>query len=423
MKNLRRIVGLFCLVTAFNCSDSDAEVTNDSNEASNPNITEASLRIISIKDVENKGNSTDISINYSLDRVDVSTIKELRLFFSRNADLSIEELLQVPTSNYNITEASSAISKTLDENITDISGNPIAENQEYWTYLIGIYKDENSTPLVSDSKLINLKNEILVTTPILSGEFRAGEDIAIASDGTLYINEGLQGTRLFKVTTNGKSSVLSTGLNNPVGIALDDNGNIYSSNFNSHVINKTTPTGETSDYINDNRLFGGGGLAFDTDGNLYNTFYATSNIYKVNANSLEVVTNSTLFRGPVGVAYDKEREKLFVSSFDSGKIFHISEDGTVNEIADTDLTIGHLAYANDHFYITGWNEHKVYKVDLDGTIVARIGSGNNQQKDGTAQDASFAQPNGIEATQDGSYVYVTQQGNGKLRKIIMKREN
>ncbi len=422
MKNLRLAAGLFCLITAINCSDSDSDATTDPNEILNPNTTEPSLRIINIEDVENKGNSTDISINYSISGVDLSTIKELRLLFSDNANLSIEELLQVPPSNYNITETSNAVSKTLGENLTDIEGNLIVENQEYWTYLMGIYNDEINEPLlVSESKLINLKNEILVTTPILTGEFRAGEDIVIASDGTLYINEGLQGTRLFKVTPNGNSSVLSNELNNPVGIALDDDENVYSSNFNSRVINKTTPTGVTTEYVNDSRLFGGGGLAFDNDGNLYNTFYATSNVYKINANSIEVVANSTLFKGPVGVVYDKEREKLFVSSFDTGKIFCVAQNGTVTEIADTDLTIGHLSYANNHFYATGWNENKVYKIALDGTIVERIGTGTNQQKDGSALEASFAQPNGIEPTQDGSYVYVTQQGNGKLRKIIMKR--
>lgn len=417
MKKSSIIVGLISLALFTNCSSNDAEV-----EKVTKSPALAKLKLSAVTDIENKGNGADISINYSVTGVDLSAIKELRLFASTATDFTIEDLLQVPASNYHTITELNAQKDIDDASLNDTKGNPIVENQNYTISLLAIYKDEAAAPTLSNSKLLTLKNEIVVTTLKLPSNFLASEDIAIASNGTLYINEGFQGSKLYKITPDGTSSVLSNALNGSVGIALDSDENIYASNFNSRIINKITPDGTVTDYINDNRLVGGGGVTFDNDGNLYNTFYATRDIYKINSDTIEVVASSTVFNGPVGMTYDKEREKLFVASFDTGEIFYVAEDGTVTEIVDTDLTIGHLSYASNHFYATGWNQHKVYKIALDGEIVERIGSGNNQQKDGTVQEASFSQPNGIEATPDGSYIYVSQ-GNGKVRKIIMQRDN
>jgi DNA-binding beta-propeller fold protein YncE len=207
-----------------------------------------------------------------------------------------------------------------------------------------------------------------------------------------------------------------------VGIALDTEGKIYSSNFNNTTIKKTTPVGVTSNLVTNNLLTGGGGLAFDNDGNLFNTFFSSATLYKITNGVVTEFTTSNLFNGPVGLTYDKVRGELYVASFNSGKILNVAVDGTVTEVADTPATIGHLAYANDHFYVTGWNEHKVYKVSLTGAIVETIGRGTNADLDGPAASAQFSQPNGIAVSPDGRYVFVSQ-GNGKLRKIIMARDN
>ena len=418
MKNLTLITVFFCFLLFINCS---SERSDDTSETKTP--AAALLKLNVVTDTENNGNSADVLINYNLSGADMSTIKEVRLYFSTQSDIETESLLQVPASNYSLIPVSSALDKTMDANLKDTDGNPVAEGENYTAVLLAIYKDGTIDPLISNSKSITLNNEIFVTSMALSPGFLVSEDIAITSNGTLYINEGFQGNRLYKVTPDGRSSLFSDAMRGPVGIALDSDENVYTSNFNTTIIKKITPDGAVTDYITNDKLVGGGGLAFDNEGNLFNTFYATKSIFKMNnSGNLETVVTSNTFNGPVGVTYDKTRGKLFVASFDTGKIFYVADNGDVTEIADTDLTIGHLSYANDHFYATGWNQHKVYKIDLEGNIVNRIGSGSNQQLDGNESTAAFSQPNGVEATPDGKYVYVSQ-GNGNLRKIIMPRTN
>ncbi|MGL1885619.1 MAG: hypothetical protein OCD76_03815 [Reichenbachiella sp.] len=375
-----------------------------------------------VSDIENLNNSADIYLRYAIGG-DINTIDELRLLFSKSI-LSPEEALQIERNNYQRLTISQSLQTSLDENLTDTEGDMIEEGTSYQTYLLGVFQNDKIAPILSEVSTITLNNEILVTTPVLTGSFNASEDIVIGSDGTLYANGGgVSEKNLYKVTPEGVSTVLSNTQNGAVGITLDEDGNIYSSNYNSRVIQKVTPSGQASDFVSNSLLIGGGGLAFDNDGNLFNTFWAETTLFRIVDQVVEPFTTSAAFNGPVGVTYDKESEKLFVASFNSGKIFHIStDDGSVTEVADTPASIGHITYANGYFYVSGWNEHQVFQVSLDGQTIVTIGSGVSSHIDGTASTAGFVSPNGIEATSDGKHVYVTQ-GNGRLRKIIMARED
>lgn len=423
MKKLNVFTVFLTLVFFCSCSGDDSD-PKDPKDPVDPTQAGITFGEITAKDYENMGHSGDILLSYTIPDGDISKIEELRFFVSTSSGITVNSLLQVSESNYRLTPISASVSTKLDANLNDIDGNLIVEGADYTVYILAVLNDDSQEPTLSNPISLRLNNEIVVTTPKLTGSFNASEDIVITSDGTLYANEGFEGSGLYKVTPEGASSVVSSAMQGPVGIALDNDENVYTSNFGGTVIKKITPSGVVSDFVTDSRLAGGGGLAFDNDGNLFNTFYSSSTVYRVSpAGDVENFATSNVFNGPVGVAYDRARGNLFVASFDTGKIFNVSDDGSVTEVADTDLSIGHLSYANDHFYITGWNEHKVYKVSLTGEVVAEIGSGSNAQNDGTVLEAAFTQPNGIEATTDGRYVYVTQGGNGGLRKIVMPREN
>jgi hypothetical protein len=70
------------------------------------------------------------------------------------------------------------------------------------------------------------------------------------------------------------------------------------------------------------------------------------------------------------------------------------------------------------FYATGFNEHKVFVVSMDGEILATIGNGNPATVDGTSSQSSFFNPNGIAVSKDGKYLFISQ-GDGALRKIVL----
>lgn len=397
----------------FSCSGNDGGTETPSGEFTLSNFE--------LSDTENQGNGSDIVLNYSITS-DLSVLKELRLFVSKTT-LSQDQATQVSGSGYKTLPATASQELTLDADLKDTDGNLISEATSYQVYLLGVFQNTEIASILSGAVSFTLKNETLVTSMELTGPFNAMEDIAMAGDGTLYVNGGgTSPNNLYKVTPEGVSSILSNELSGAVGIDLDSEGNIYSSNFNNTTIKMTTPAGVTTNLVTDNRLTGGGGLAFDNDGNLFNTFFSSATLYNITDGVVNEFITSNQFNGPVGMTYDKARGELYVASFNSGKIFNVSAAGTVTEVADSPATIGHLAYANDHFYVTGWNEHKVYKVSRTGEIVETIGRGTNADLDGPSASAQFSQPNGIAVSPDGRYVFVSQ-GNGRLRKIIMARDN
>lgn len=411
MKKLNKVTLIITLLLSFNFLGKNYTVKATKNLAT-------SIEIVTSLDYENLGNSADIEINYNILK-DITTIKEVRLFISTSSEMTANHLLKV--SNYQLMPVSESVKTMLTANLNDTNGNLVTEGKSYTIYLLGIIKGQKKV-ILSNPKLITLTNKTVVTTPKITGEYKAQEDLVITKDGTLYVNEGHKGTKLFKITPDGKSSVLSNAMEGPVGITLDKDENIYTSSYGNTVIKKTTPLGVVSNYATDARLKGGGGLVFDVDGNLFNTYYGTTSLFKITHKNVENLVSSSSFNGPVGITYNKEQNKLYVGSFKSGKIFLVSNTGNITEIVDTDLSIGHLSYANNYIYATGWEEHKVYKISLGGKIISKIGTGNNVHIDGFIKEASFTQPNGIEATEDGKYIYITQ-GNGKLRKIILAREN
>ncbi|MFY0624982.1 MAG: hypothetical protein JXR07_01725 [Reichenbachiella sp.] len=401
------------LISLLNsCSQSDNEIPETT-----PSFTFSTLAFY---DRENQNNSGDILLKYVLTS-DIAPIDEMRLIVS-TSQLTLEDALNLSSESYSVIEKLDSRDSHLSSDLEDLDGNPIIEEVDYQVYILGIFQNSEFSPVLTPAQTITLKNEVVVVTPTITGEYNAMEDLVIANDGTLYINGGGFGatTQLFKITTEGRSTVISNGLNGAVGIALDAEGNVYSSNFNNTTINKITPDGQTSAFITDNLLVGGGGLAFDQSGNLFNAFAAVQKVFRISNGNVEEFSSSTLIHSPIGLTFGSSDSDLYVSSFTTGQIFHINEQGEPTLITDTPVSIGHMAYSNDHLFVTGWNEHQVLKVSLDGTIIATYGTGTAGDLDGTIDQATFNQPNGIDVTPDGKHVFVSQ-GSLILRKIILDR--
>jgi len=77
-----------------------------------------------------------------------------------------------------------------------------------------------------------------------------------------------------------------------------------------------------------------------------------------------------------------------------------------------------IATDGAYFYVTDSGSHKIRKIEIATGVVATLaGSGSQGSADGTAAVASFYYPSSI-AT-DGTYLYVTDAGNNKIRKIVI----
>lgn len=369
-----------------------------------------------VQDVGNDNSSSDLQIAFRLDN-SLVPISSHKIVFAKAAKNLTPVEAKALTGNRSIDfEIKSRIDLNLDQGIADSDGDLLTEGLDYKAYIF--FENATDNEMIA-STTFSILNQTVVLTLASVG---ADEDISLDSEGNLYVNGGsVSKKNVFKITPKGAVTPFMTSADYPVGSTFDKDGNFYVSNFESTNIYKIDNNNQLSTYITDGRFTGGGGLLVTNDGTLYNTFFSQKKISKITPDkAVSELLSSNKLSGPIGMTYDQEKEIAYVANWNDGKIFRIESDNTLSLVADTPASIGHISYANGHFYITGGMQNKVYQINETGNLVEEIGTGANASVDGTSATASFAGTNGIEATPDGKIVYVTD-GGSKIRKIIMKR--
>ncbi|MCG8436222.1 MAG: redoxin domain-containing protein [Gammaproteobacteria bacterium] len=116
-----------------------------------------------------------------------------------------------------------------------------------------------------------------------------------------------------------------------------------------------------------------------------------------------------------------------IAEFDElGKISRKSLGFTVDyaDAADTFLRFPGKILADGktkRLYIADSNHHRIVVSNFDGEVLQIIGSGEPGLKDGSYEEASFKQPQGL--TLDGNgYLYVADTENHALRRIDLEKE-
>jgi len=206
--------------------------------------------------------------------------------------------------------------------------------------------------------------------------------------------------------------------NAPQGIAIDKNGNLYVADTNNHIIRKITPGGSISTIAGQPGIGGfsgdGGnataallnnpvGLALDNDGNLYVADTNNHRIRRIDlstgkittvAGSANLPTNSATAAG-IGDNGDATNAMLFFP---------------------TDVAVD----AAGNLYIADTQNHRVRKVFADtGIIITIAGDGYR----GTAANGSVATegrlsaPKGIAVDGNGN-VYVSDTENNIVKKLV-----
>ena len=106
-----------------------------------------------------------------------------------------------------------------------------------------------------------------VTTITLGTSINA-DGMAFEADGKLLITSAFDGTTIARVNVETGNVITAVrGINGPIAVAVDAQGNIYNSNWTGNTISRTTPDNITTDWVTiGNR---GDGLAFDDNGDLW----------------------------------------------------------------------------------------------------------------------------------------------------------
>ncbi len=189
---------------------------------------------------------------------------------------------------------------------------------------------------------------------------------ALASDSSGDVFMSLFGGDIYKRSVSGTESLFA-GVSGG-GLAIDSNGNLFSAATNIYEI---TPNGEVSTFVTgnfDDSTVYQAGLAFNSLGDLFSADSTYGNIYKFSAGGTRTVFATGFL--PWALAFDAEGD-LFASQYNGGLIYRIQADGQrslFTTIVDPDgVAIGGLAFDSlGNLFVADGSGGKVYEVAPDG---------------------------------------------------------
>lgn len=243
----------------------------------------------------------------------------------------------------------------------------------------------------------------------------------------------------------------------PEGVAVDQNLNVYIADLNNNAVRKITPSGVVSTlagssyllapkavvvnadgslvYANDsgnNRivkitsagavtvLYSGftdevDGIAVDSNGNVYVAHFGHGTVDKITPSG--VLSSFYTSNAPGAVAVDAQ-DNVYVVSANDTSLIKITPQGQGTVITNAlNHPTGVVIAADGDAYVTEAANNVIKKVTADGTTTTWMGSpGSAGATNGTAQSAKFNAPAGIAVDRQGTF-YVADSGNDVIRKI------
>lgn len=255
----------------------------------------------------------------------------------------------------------------------------------------------------------------------------------------------------------------------PVGLVIDPIGNLYVADSGNSRIRKITPLGEVSTYAGSGgdsihpadfvdgpallAILGGPlGLTLDDLGNLYVAATNNSLIRKISpagqattiAGVLSIDSSAyapcstggscATFRGPGSIARDKSGN-LYVADTLNQTIRKVTPAGEVSTLAGSgvqgfadgagasaqfDSPFGLVVDSKGNLYISDQNNSVIRKITQDGnvsTVAGQAGVSGNTQ--GPGAQATFHLPSGLAIDKDDT-LYVADYSNHSVRKLVLK---
>lgn len=277
--------------------------------------------------------------------------------------------------------------------------------------------------------------------------------VAVAGDsvGNLYVL--CEQTReVIKLTPDGKTvSFVPFFLDNPTGLLVDPNDNLFISDRTARFIRKVSPKGEVSVVAGQGYVFGlidatgtaarfqtADGIATDALGNVYVADSTNGRIRKITPLG-EVSTlagggvypgdalgdgagAAASFNGPntvaidgVGNVYVLENSRLLRNTVTIRKVSPLGVVTTLPRQFDSSVSFAADAVGNLYFTY----QNSVLKMSTDGaSLITLAGDSSAGYVDGSGSNSRFSRPSGVAVDETGN-VYVADGDNKAIRKISL----
>ncbi len=302
--------------------------------------------------------------------------------------------------------------------------------------------------------------------------FNGPDGITVDNNGNLYVADTGNDT-IRKVTPAGVVTTLagfagttgstdatgtSARFNQPTGLTVDQNTNLFVADFSNNTIRKITPDLAVTTFVGtpDNSGSADGptntasfnfpsGVALDGGGNAYVADFGNNAIRKIASGSVitlagqagtlgtnDGVGSSARFNSPIGLALDLNGNVIVADSLNHA-IRSVTPLGSVTTLAGTlgfagssngpaltarfNRPFGVTIDTNGNIFVADTQNHAIREITSDGTVSTFAGSfGGQGTNDGVGSAAEFNFPDGItlDANQN---LFVADRNNFTIRKI------
>lgn len=280
------------------------------------------------------------------------------------------------------------VSENIDD--TSIIGNVTATDEDGDTLIYRITTDTDNLFEISATGDISLiagknldyetKNQHVIKVEVNDGSINPKFDVTIdVTDVNETPNTGATVSTVAG-STQGQQDDTGTAaqFNNPHGVALDSQGNLFVADRSNGLIRKIDANGVVTTFFNGagTGLTNPTDLVFDSNDNLFITDNVEKRVFGINSAGVFFTFAANVFDNPLGLAVDNL----------------------------------------DNVYVADAGKHQVFKVTPTGSISIFAGSGNAGYTNGVATAARFDGPSNIAIDSNGN-VFITEFGNDIIRKI------
>ena len=302
-----------------------------------------------------------------------------------------------------------------------------------------------------------------------TAKFFAPSAVAIDADGNIYVAD-TKNYRIRLITATAPSQVVTlmgTGtqgpddgdvstarFNKPVGIALDAAGNIYVADSNrirkiSAGLLTTLAGSETAGFAEGSgaaaRFNGPTGIAIDATGNIYvadrgnnrirlvTATGTVSTLVGANADFMDGAASIARLRLPAGITigiagtiYIADQGNHRLREFALARIGRVSTLAGNGNAGFADAQGGNARFSSPagtaaddsgNVYVADRVNHRIRKISSTGIVTTIAGSGVQGFEDGSASMAKFNWPTDVAVDATTGNLYVTDEGNHRIRKI------
>ncbi len=241
--------------------------------------------------------------------------------------------------------------------------------------------------------------------------------VAVDGNGNVYVCDTNNST-IRKITSTGTVTTLAGGagqvgyvdgtgfaarFSNPKGVAIDGSGNVYVADSGNNTIRKITSTGTVTS------LAGGGGIAGDVDGFGPSAEFFNPSGVSVDGNGIVYVADTSNF------TIRKITSTRVVTTL-AGSAGYGSADGT-GGAAQFYHPTGVAVDGNGNVYVADFSNYTIRKITNTGAVTTLAGSARQAgTADGTGTAARFNGPFDVAVDGNGN-VYVADYNNHTIRKI------